>query len=193
MEVSQSNADARRLAGVVGRLPPVEARPAFIVVSGLPGTGKSHFCRRLAKRLSYPVLESDTLRRELFPNPVYTSAESASLFRAIHHLIEDLLGRGTPVILDATNLSERHRRVLYDIAERTGARLVLVRVVAPPDLVKSRLEARTGSGKATSDADWSVYRKLKPTVDKIQRRHYTVDTSRDIKPALEEIVREVKE
>jgi predicted kinase len=193
MEVSQLNADARRLAGVLGQLPLPEARPAFIVVSGLPGTGKSHFCRRLAERLSYPILESDALRRELFPAPVYSASESAQLFRAIHRLIEDLLGRGIPVILDATNLSERHRRVLYGIAGRTGARLVLVRVVAPPGLVKARLEARAAAGETASDADWSVYRKLKPTVDRIGRRHFTVDTSQDITPSLEDIIRVVRE
>jgi predicted kinase len=193
MEVSHVTADARRLAGALGRLPAPRPRPAFIVVSGLPGTGKSYFCRRLAERLAYPVLESDALRKELFPTPTYSAAESARLFRAIHGLIEGLLGRGVPVILDATNLSERHRESLYAIAGRTGARLVMVRIVAPPELVKSRLEARAAAGGAISDAGWAVYRKLKPTADRIRRRHLTVDTSRDITPALDEIVREAEE
>jgi predicted kinase len=193
MEVSHASADVRRLAGVLGHLPTPRSRPAFIVVSGLPGTGKSYFCRRLAERLAYPVLESDALRKELFPTPVYSAAESARLFRAIHGLIEGLLGSGIPVILDATNLSERHREGLYAIAGRTGARQVLVRVVAPPPLVKSRLEARAAAGGSFSDADWTVYRKLEPTVDRIRRRHFTVDTSRDITPALDEIVGDVKD
>jgi predicted kinase len=192
MEVSRIDAAARRLAVALGRLPAPEARPAFIVVSGLPGTGKSYLSRRLAERLGYPVLESDALRKKLFRAPVYSPEESGYLFRAVHRLIEDLLGQGTPVILDATNLSERHRRVLYGIAERTGARLVLVGVVAPPEVVKRRLEARAGDGETASDADWEVYRKLKPTADRIRRPHHTVDTSRDITPALDEIVREVK-
>ncbi len=92
--------------------------------------------------------------------------------------------------MDATNLAERHRRLLYDIAGRTGARLVLVHVVAPPEVVKTRLEARAAA--AASDADWEVYRKLKLTAERIRRPHFTVDTSRDITPALDEIVREVK-
>ncbi len=193
MEVSQLNADARRLARVLDRFPAPEYRPAFIVVSGLPGTGKSYFCRRLAERLGYPILESDALRRELFPAPVYSAAESTYLFRAIHRLIEEMLGRGIPLILDATNLSERYRRVLYDIARRNNARLVLVAIVAPPGLVKSRLEARAAEGEAFSEADWAVYRKLRPTADRIRRRHFTVDTSRDITPALDEIIKKVRE
>jgi predicted kinase len=190
MEVSELNADARRLVGVLGRLPPAEDRPAFLVVSGLPGTGKSYLCRRLAERLGYPVLESDALRKKLCRKPVYSAEESARVFRAIHELIEELICKGIPLILDATNLAERHRRVLYGIAERTGARLVLVRVVAPPEVVKSRLEARA-AGEA-SDADWEVYRKLEPTAEKIRRPHFTVDTSLDITPVLDDIVSEVK-
>jgi predicted kinase len=192
MEVSRVNSDARRLAGILGRLPAPEARPAFIVVSGLPGTGKSYFSRRLAERLAYPVLESDALRKRLFRRPVYSAAESAMLFRAIHELLEDLLGRGIPLILDATNLSERHRRVLYGITGRTGARLVLVGIVAPPALVRSRLEARAAAGETISDAGGEVYRKLKLTADRIRRRHFTVDTSQDITPALDDIIRELE-
>jgi predicted kinase len=193
MEVSRARADTRRLAGVLGRFPAPRTRPAFIVVSGLPGTGKSYFCQRLAERLDYPVLESDALRKRLFLQPDYSVAESARLFRAIHELTEALLGEGRPVILDATNLTERHRETLHDIAGRTGARLVMVRVVAPPETVKARLAARTAGGSSHSDADWEVYRKLKPTEEMIRRRHYIVDASRNITPALNAIFEEMKE
>jgi hypothetical protein len=33
---------------------------------------------------------------------------------------------------------------------------------------------------------------MKPTVEKIRRNHYAVDTSRDITPVLDKIVREVR-
>jgi predicted kinase len=193
MEGSRVIADARRLAGGLGELPTPEARPSLIVVSGLPGTGKSHFCRRLAERLPFLVLEGDALRKHLFTTPTYSAAESAHLFRTVHHLIEGLLRKGIPIILDATNLSERHRERLYNIAERLNARLVLVRVEAPPELVQKRLKARPKHSQRedNSDADWTVYQKMKSTVERINRNHFVVDTSRDITPALDKIVREV--
>ena len=87
------------------------------------------------------------MRRVLVPSPIYSAAESARLFKGIHELITALLSRGIPVILDATNLSELHRERLYSIAEHTGAKLVLVNIVAPPQLVKERLKARAeGNG-----------------------------------------------
>jgi predicted kinase len=194
MEGSQVIADARWLVGSLGQLPAPQAQPAIIVVSGLPGTGKSYFCRRLAERLPFLILESDALRKLLFPTPSYSASESSRLFRTIYYLIEELLGKGVPVILDATNLEERHRERIYNIAERLNARLIMVRVEAPPELVQKRLQARAvkKNTEDSSDADWTVYQKMKTTVQQISRNHFTVDTSRDITPVLEKIVREVK-
>lgn len=191
---SQLSSDVRRLADSLGKLPEPVVKPAFIVVSGLPGTGKSYFCTKLAERLRFVVLESDALRKTLFPSPSYSPEESARLFRALHHLIEGLLKKGISLILDATNLSERNRERLYNIAERLEVKLVLVRVEAPPEVVYQRLKSRVGGAGApgNSDADWSVYQKMKSTVDKIGRNHYAVDTSRDITPVLDKVVREVR-
>ncbi len=177
----------------MGQLPEPVAQPALIVVSGLPGTGKSYFCARLAERLPFVILESDALRKILCPAPTYSLAESSRLFQAIHYLIEVLLRKGIPLILDATNLSERYRECLYRIADNLGARLVLVRVEAPPGVVYERLRARAegASPETSSDADWAVFQKMKPAVQQIRRNHFAADTSRDINPVLDKIVRAV--
>jgi len=194
VEDSQLISDVTRLTEGLGRLPEPVVKPNFVVVSGLPGAGKTYFCSKLAERLPFVILESDALRKTLFPSPSYSPEESARLFRALHHLIERLLKKGVSLILDATNLSEQHRERLYNIADRLEVRLVLVRVEAPPQVVYERLRSRVGgaSPQNNSDADWSVYQRMKPTVQRIRRNHYAVDTSRDITPVLDKIVREVR-
>ena len=190
MEDTQLVSDVQRLAESLGELPEPVVKPTFIAVSGLPGTGKSHFCSKLAERLPFVILESDALRKALFSSPNYSPQESSRLFQACHHLIEKLLKQGVPVILDATNLSERYRERLYNIADRLDAKLILVRVEAPPQVVRERLEARLENSEGSSDADWEVYNRMKHRVQKISRNHYAVNTSRDITPALDKIVRE---
>jgi predicted kinase len=167
--------------------------PAFVVVSGLPGTGKSYFCRELAEKAAFCVLESDALRKTLFSSPVYSMEESNYLFRVCHRLIEDLLNQGIPVIFDATNLSEYNREQLYRISDRAGAKLILVSVEAPAELVYERLQVRksTPDPDDKSDADWAIYQKMRPVVDLIKRNHFVVDTSRDIRPVIKKIVREI--
>jgi len=189
---TQVVSDAKQLSESLGQLPGPVVKPVFIVVSGLPGTGKSYFCSKLAESLPFIILESDALRKTLFPSPTYSAPESSHLFQAIHHLIERLLKRGIPLILDATNLSERYRERLYHIADRLNAKLILVRVEAPPEVVYQRLKVRSEEtdSESSSDADWTVFQKMRSTVEKIRRNHFAADTSRDITPVLNKIVRE---
>ena len=190
MEHTQLLSDVQRLTESLGELPEKVAKPVFMVVSGLPGTGKSYFCRKLAERLPLVILESDALRKALFLLPTYSQQESSRLFQACHRLIEDLLEKGVSLVLDSTNLVERYRERLYHIADRLNAKLLLVRVEAPPEVVQERLKSRPENSENRSDADWEVYQKMKPSVQRINRNHFVVDTSRDIAPVIDKIVRE---
>jgi predicted kinase len=192
VDVTQLESDVLRLTESLGHLGEPVVNPVFIIISGLPGTGKSYFSNKLAEKLSIIVLESDALRKILFPSPTYTLEESTRLFQTIHLLLEKLLKKGISVILDATNLSERHRQRLYNITDRLNVKLILVRVEAPPAVVQERLKAREkGLVQSKSEAGWDVYERMQPTVEKIRRTHYAVDTSRDIAPVLNKIAREV--
>ena len=188
---NQVASHVKLLTESLGVLPEPVANPALIVLSGLPGTGKSYFSRRLAEKIPAVILESDALRKKLFPNPTYSPSESGLHFEAIHVLIERLLTRGFSVILDATNLSEKHRETVYAIAERCGARLVIVYLEAPPELVSERLEKRRAETGNVSDADWTVYQRMRGTVEEIKRHHLVVNTAEDITPAINEIVDDI--
>jgi predicted kinase len=171
MDPNQLNQDLTKLRENLRPLPEAVANPGFVVVSGLPGTGKTFFCRKLAERQLFCILESDAIRKALFPYPDYSAAESAHLFTVCHSLIEQLLKEGVPVIFDATNLSEHHREHLYRISDKTGARLVLIRVIAPPAVAYQRLQERKKGAalENKSDADWEIYRRMEPRAEKIQR------------------------
>ena len=194
MNESQLAADVKKLMDSLGKLPEPTISPALIVVSGLPGSGKSYFSRRLAERLPLPIIESDAMRQILSAKPDYSPGESERLFHACHALIGNLLRKGISLIFDATNLIERHREQLYRIADSADAKLIIVRLEAPPELVRQRLERRQTEPDQNdkSDADWKVYQKMTATAEKIRRNHFAVDTSKDIAPAIEKIVREAR-
>lgn len=186
--------DVKKLRESLRELPEPVANPALILVSGLPGTGKSYFSRRLGERLPSVIVESDALRKVLFPSPSYSPAEHNRVFQACHLLVEELLKEGLPVIVDATNLVERHREHLYHIADRLRVKLIIIRVEAPQGTVRQRLQGRLEGrdGEDRSDADWQVYQKMRPRAERIRRNHFAVDTSRDIGPVLDKIVREAR-
>jgi len=185
--------DVSRLEKALGELPASRPAPVLVLVSGLPGSGKSNFSRELCSRYPLAHLNSDALRRALFPHPTHAATESARLFAAVHALLERLLSGGVSAVLDATSLKEEHRRPLYDIAQRTGAGLIIVRTEAPEAVALGRLAARArGSDpEEASEATQAVYNRMKSEVEPIERTHITVDTSGDIAPALDAVVRQI--
>ena len=189
-----ASAEHRRLLESLGSLPEPVAHPVLVIISGLPGTGKSHFSRQLAERVPLAMLESDALRKTLFPVPTHSASESSLVFRLIHALIGEILDRGVPVLLDATSLVEAHRKRLYTIADQRDVKLVLVRMEAPSDVVRERLAGRNRQEQREdhSDADWSVYQRMRRSEEPISRSHFTVDTSRDVGPMVERIVQEIR-
>lgn len=183
--------DARLLEASLGSLPAPVERPALIVLIGLPGSGKSYFARAVSKLYPAAVLNSDALRGVLYKDPQHTEREHGRLFPAIQMLVERLLTRGVPVILDATNLKEAHRRPYYLLAERTGARVVLVRVWAPRKVIRERLRQRDSRRDPLdrSTADLEVYEKMRGDAERISRRCLSVNTGADIAPALDKLMR----
>jgi len=171
--------DVSVLEGTLGALPGPVEHPPFVVLSGLPGTGKSHLAREIARRHPFTVVESDVLRKALVRRPTYSQRESARLFAACHALLERLLLRRIPVLFDATNLKEAHRRPLYDIAERTSARLLIVEVRAAEDVVRRRMERRRAAENQLdrSEATLDVYQTMRADAEPIEAPHLTIESN----------------
>ncbi|HET9476484.1 MAG TPA: DegV family protein [Dehalococcoidia bacterium] len=183
--------DAAVLEGALGDTIAAGELPVAVVLSGPPGAGKSHLARALAARHPFAQLDSDLLRRALIKRPAYSLAESARLFAAYHEVMDRLLARGVSVICDATNLKEIYRRPLYEIAEKRNAKLVVVQVESPREVVEQRLDRRLAGAAEhdESEAGHDIYERLLAEAEPIQREHIVVDATGDISGAVERIMR----
>jgi predicted kinase len=171
------------------------ARPVLIMLSGLPGTGKSYLARRLVEILPFVIIESDSVRKTLFPTCQYTGEESYWVHRTCHALMTKLLRKGVRVIYDATNLHERHRELVYRLADREGVKLIVVKTVASEEVASERLHRRHEEGgdhHDISDADWKVYKRMARRTEPIGRSYVVVDTSKDLEPAITKILRLIR-
>jgi len=183
--------DVEQILGTVWAYASRRARPVLVMLTGLPGSGKSRVAEELRSRTSAVVLESDDLRRLLFHRPVHSADESRRLFAALHAAAEALLAEGASVVVDATNVVEAERAPLYALGERTGAKLIVVQVTAPDRVIRRRLGVRARAGTSRSEADTRVYERMQFRLEPIQRPHLVVDTSQETGPALATIVKEI--
>ncbi len=174
---------------------PAGARPFLVMLSGLPGTGKSHFARRLAGCLPLVVVGSDRVRKTLVSKPEYTPEEHLRVFSACHLVIEEMLRQGRTVVFDATNLTEGFRQPLLDLARRQGVPTQIILFTAPLKVIRRRLQNRTaGIGTdGVSDADWSVFCRLRTGQEPIADAHWVVDSSKAIRGQLDRLVALIQE
>jgi predicted kinase len=156
---------ARRYFGLAREYAERAYPQAVIMMAGLSGTGKSFVARALACRAGAALISTDAIRRERVPPQALGPAPYAAgayapeqreaaygemLARARVHLTQ-----GRSVVLDATFLTQQQRAAAVNLAAEAGVPLLAVHVVAPEDIVRNRLTARTEAG--VSDARWDTY------------------------------------
>lgn len=107
-----------------------------------------------------------------------------------HTVLKSALLVGRSVIFDATNLEERVRRRVYDIATECDARLAIVAVGSPPSIVQERMLRRQDrlDEHDVSDADWFVYLDLRRRAEPIRRPHLLINTSVDFTTLYERLI-----
>jgi len=169
--------------------------PLLIVLVGLPGTGKSTLARALAQAVPVAVVESDFVRKQLFDSPQHSGQESQLVHGVCHAVIRRLLRRGVSTASDATNLIESQREMLYHLADQCDARLLVVRVAAPEQVIRQRLEQRQVARSAHdwSDADWGVYLRMQQRQDAIGRPFVMVKMDGDVTEAVGKVLRAARQ
>jgi predicted kinase len=147
--------------------------PVLAVVCGLPGVGKSTVARAIADRLPATVFRTDVIRKELYAEPAYTTAETVTVYDELLTRAFDHLEIGESVVLDATFKTGDRRIQARDLATQVGARFRLVHVECQEAVLKRRIEARDG----VSDADLDVHIAFRDRFEPVEMDHVVVDNS----------------
>ena len=161
----------------------------LIVISGLPGTGKSTIADILSEKIRAPVLRTDEIRKKLIEKPTYSEDERELVYRVMFIVAEYLVKQGVPCILDATFNKEERRRKVVELAERNNVPIYFIECICDEEVVKERLK---GDKRFSSDADWEVYLKLKREFEPIMQDHIIIDTTRGSVEAADILIEKLK-
>lgn len=103
------------------------------VLCGLPGCGKSTFC----KTISAHILCADTIRGELFGDESIQS-NPALVFSTLYHRCDEFLAKGEDVVIDATGLRRRDRAEALKHAKKYNAETTIIIFRTPVEVCMSR-------------------------------------------------------
>ena len=98
----------------------------FLMMVGLPGSGKSLFANEFAKTINAIVISSDAIRKELFGSEE-TQGDPKYVFEVMNKRTVDALKSGKNVIYDATNCSDKNRKnILQSISKFNCTKTAIV-------------------------------------------------------------------
>ena len=160
-------------------------------MAGLPGTGKSTLARTIAQRMNGVVLDKDTVRAALFPEPLieYSTAQDDFVIHVILTTAEKIL-RSDPqlaVFIDGRPFSRKYQidaAVTY--AERIGTPWRVVECVCSEELALRRLQEDQGQHIA-KNRDANLYRAVKTKFEEITRPKLVVQTELALEMNLEKV------
>jgi predicted kinase len=162
----------------------------IIMMHGNPLSGKSTIAKTISENTGYRIIESVRTRfNELNPEtsvdmfdetlPQVRESKDFSYKRMLLHAAEDLK-RGKSVILDATFHKAYRRKWAYDLAESTGAELVIVHCSYDDEIgIRKMLDERKQDQDYRYNLlnDWEQYLTMVDQADPIEEDSRFSDTS----------------
>jgi predicted kinase len=136
--------------------PTVHPASMLVVISGLPGTGKTAVAAEIAHRLRALHLSIDPIEDAMLGAGLPAGWETGvAAYEVSRTVAEQHLARGWNVVVDAVNDSEAARQTWRDAADRTGAGLkFFLLVCARRDEHRRRLEGRQRDLRHVPEPTW---------------------------------------
>ena len=161
------------------------SQSSLVLVMGRPGTGKSTLCKGLLKQISAAYVDIDSVAevfRQYIRNVSALKIANLTLLSIYRTAEQNLMHEGS-VLLDLPFVHEmtvqERRQGLQDLAERTGARLIVIHCKCSDRELKRRLNVRRSSQDLAKLENWSAFLRREPPDVTVPFDHLSIDTEAD--------------
>ncbi len=144
----------------------------IIVVIGLPGSGKSYFAERLAEKIGAEYVNSDRLRKSIFPKRTYSEDEKIKVYKVMLDKMEGAIAQNNGLVLDATFHKASTREPFIS---KSKGNLRFIEIQVDEEIVRERLK----KSRPFSEADFEVYRLLRKEWEPLLESHLTLQSTND--------------
>ncbi len=170
----------------------------LIIIGGGPGTGKTTLAQALAEQTGAQVISTDDVRRQLqqakaiagtpgvLDAGLYTPEKVAAVYDEVLRRAEEMLSRGSSVVLDGTWRDAHQRERARRLGDQTSSSIVELTCSVPLSKASARIESR---GETTSDATPQIAVAMADQVDQVDDSRddgYLIDTSRPLADSVAE-------
>jgi predicted kinase len=164
----------------------------FVIMAGLPGTGKTALSEALAKRLGGVVLSKDKVRAALFPPGAitYSGGQNDFCMSVVLMAAQRIAAEHSVpfVFLDGRTFSRTHHvKQVVQAASLVGARYSVLHLHCPEELALERIKQDREKHPA-KNRDPLLYFLVKSYFEPITLPKLDVDTSRDLEECVEQCV-----
>ena len=164
----------------------------IILLTGLPGTGKTEVAKILSKNIPDSIiLRNDEIRRELFgveQGKGFSEDQTALIDATVIQKTAAAIGNKQTVILDRMSPTAQDRTKLRDVAATLGTPCVILAISSSRSLAEKRITERLQ--KDPLGVPFSVYLYWLDTYEPCDQADYSIVNDSDL-DALEQSVRAI--
>ncbi|HTB00589.1 MAG TPA: AAA family ATPase [Bradyrhizobium sp.] len=150
----------------------------LIVLSGLPGSGKSMLAEGVSRALSIPLFSIDPIEAAMWRGGLKKDQTGIAAYEVAIALADEQLRLGHSVIVDAVNPIEAPRAAWRSLAAKYRAGLKIIECICADETIhRARIEARRRNIPGMPEITWARVLERRAEYEPWTDARLTLDTS----------------